>query len=106
MKFIENPRHMCDRVFEMVKEITARIKMLKMELKSRGRETVPLEFLTSRLIFSSCFGLLHYILGNSYGHVVIVSSPNHFFSLGKLEHAVNQYFVHILLLVMTTTHLE
>ena len=32
-----NPRHMCDRVFEMVKEITARIKMLKMELKSRGR---------------------------------------------------------------------
>ena len=51
MKFIENPRHMCDRVFEMVKEITARIKMLKMELKSRGRETLPLDFLTSRLIF-------------------------------------------------------
>ena len=42
-----NPRHMCDRVFEMVKEITSRIKMLKMELKSRGRETVPLEFLKS-----------------------------------------------------------
>ena len=41
-----NPRYMCDRVFEMVKEITARIKMLKMELKSRGRETVPLIFCT------------------------------------------------------------
>ena len=37
MKFIQNPRRMCDRVFEMVKEITARIKMLKMELKSRGK---------------------------------------------------------------------
>ena len=37
-----NPRHMCDRVFEMVNEITARIKMLKMELKSRGRLSMPL----------------------------------------------------------------
>ena len=35
---------------------------------------------------------------NSYGHAGAVSSPNHTF-LGKLEQAVNQYFVHILLLV-------
>ena len=35
---------------------------------------------------------------NSFGHVETVSSPNHFF-LGKLDKAVNQYFVHILLLV-------
>ena len=35
---------------------------------------------------------------NSYGHCGTVSSPNHFF-LGKLEQAVNQYFVHILSLV-------
>ena len=28
-----------------------------------------------------------------------VSSPNHIFSRGKLEQAVNQYFVHILSLV-------
>ena len=37
--------------------------------------------------------------GNSYGHVGTVSSPNHSFFPGKLEQAVNQYFVHILSLV-------
>ena len=37
---------------------------------------------------------------NSYGHGGTVSSPNHaFFFLGKLEKAINQYFVHILSLV-------
>ena len=35
---------------------------------------------------------------NSYGHGGTVSSPYHTF-LGKLEQAVNQYFVHILSLV-------
>ena len=33
---------------------------------------------------------------NSYGRVGAVSSPNHTFFLGKLDLAVNQYFVHIL----------
>ena len=32
---------------------------------------------------------------NSYGHCGTVSSPNHTLFLGKLERAVNQYFVHI-----------
>ena len=45
------------------------------------------------------FGVLLYVPGNSYGHVGTVSSPNHTFFLGKLEQAVNQYFVHILSLV-------
>ena len=36
---------------------------------------------------------------DSYGHSGTVSSPNHTFFLGKLEQAVNQYFVHILSLV-------
>ena len=36
---------------------------------------------------------------NSYGHDETVSSSSHTFSLGKLEQAVNQYFVHILSLV-------
>ena len=36
---------------------------------------------------------------NSYGHVDMVSSPNHTFFPGKLDKAVNQYFVHILSLV-------
>ena len=36
---------------------------------------------------------------NSYGHGGTVSSPNHTFFLGKLEQAVNQYFVYILSLV-------
>ena len=40
MNFIENPRKLCDHVFEMVRELTARIKMLKMELKSRGKQYV------------------------------------------------------------------
>ena len=36
---------------------------------------------------------------NNYGHGGMVSSPNHTFFLGKLEQAVNQYFLHIVLLV-------
>ena len=36
---------------------------------------------------------------NSYGHGRMFSSPNHTFFLGKHEQAVNQYFVHMLLLV-------
>ena len=36
---------------------------------------------------------------NIYGQGGTVSSPNHTFFLGKLEQAVNQYFVHILSLV-------
>ena len=42
---------------------------------------------------------------NSYGHVRAVGSPNHTFFLGKLDKAVNQYFVHILSLVLLTTTL-
>ena len=37
--------------------------------------------------------------GNCYGHGGTVSSPNHTLFLGKLEQAVNQYFMHILWLV-------
>ena len=39
---------------------------------------------------------------NSYGHGGTVSLPtcNHTFFLGKLEQAANQYFLHILSLVM------
>ena len=47
-------------------------------------------------------GLLLYVLGDSYGHVGTVSSPNHTFFFGKLEQAFNQYFVHILSLVTAT----
>ena len=36
---------------------------------------------------------------NSFGNGGTVSSPNHNFFLGKLEQAVNQYFLHILSLV-------
>ena len=41
---------------------------------------------------------------NSYGHGGTVISPNHTFFQGKLEQAVNQYFVHIPSLV--TVELE
>ena len=37
-----------------------------------------------------------YVPVNNYGHIGMVSSPSHLFSLGNLEQAVNQYFVHIL----------
>ena len=44
------------------------------------------------------FVTLH--LSQHYGNVRTVSSPNHsFFFLGKLDQAVNQYFMHLLLLV-------
>ena len=39
---------------------------------------------------------------NSYGRGGTVSSPTHTFFLGKLELAVNQFFMHILLLVTDT----
>ena len=56
-------------------------------------------FLSFVKVFLYWFGLLLYVSGNSYGHVGMVSSPKHIFFLGKLEQAVNQYLVHILLLV-------
>ena len=40
-----------------------------------------------------------YVSVNSYGHVKTVSWPNHTFFLGKLDLAVNQYFLYILSLV-------
>ena len=43
---------------------------------------------------------------NSYGHVGTVSSPNQTFFLCKLEQAVIQYFVHILLLVTDNGSVE
>ena len=45
-----------------------------------------------------CFVRLFYCFTsqvNSYGHGGTVRSPYHTFFLGKLEQAVNQYFVHI-----------
>ena len=41
------------------------------------------------------FLLFVFVPVNSYGHVGTASSPNHTFFLGKLEQAVNQYFVHL-----------
>ena len=52
-----------------------------------------------RYDFGFWFGLLLDVQVNSYCHVRMVSSPNHTFFLGKLDQAVNQYFVHILSLV-------
>ena len=49
--------------------------------------------------FNVGFGLLLYVTVNSYGHVGMVSTPNHTFFLGKLEQAVDQCLVHILPLV-------
>ena len=65
--------------------------------KSKGFHMIGLTFVTPLTDF--WFGLLLYFQVNSNFHVKTVSSPNHTFFLGKLEQAVNQYFVHILLLV-------
>ena len=45
------------------------------------------------------FVLMLNVSVNSYGHVGMVSSPNHTFFLSKLDLAVNQYFGHTLSLV-------
>ena len=45
------------------------------------------------------FGLMFNVPVNSYGNVRMVSSPNSTFFLGKLDSAVNQYFMHIIQLV-------
>ena len=54
-------------------------------------------FVMLMLIF--LFGLMFYIPLNSYGHFEMVSSHNLIFFLGKVDYAVNQYFLHILSLV-------
>ena len=49
--------------------------------------------------FFGFFGLMLYVLVTSYGHIRTVSSSNHTTFLDKLDQALNQYLVHILLLV-------
>ena len=70
-------------------------------------ESIYLYLVYLGLLFVCLFVLLLYLPVNSYGHFGTVSSAikPHFF-MGKLEKAVNQYFVHILSLVLTTTLLE
>ena len=48
-------------------------------------------------------GLLPKVPVNSYGHVENVSSSSHTFFLGKLEQAVNQYFMHNPTVMQETT---
>ena len=50
-------------------------------------------------VYLFLFVLLLYVPVKSYGHVGTVSSLNLSIVLGKHEQAVNQYFLHILLLV-------
>ena len=52
------------------------------------------------------FGLKLYLPVNSYGHVEMVSSHNQTFFLGKLDQAVNQYFVYIISLVVDNNPFE
>ena len=75
----------------------AEIRPLEMGRKSP--ETLwKIDFLKDELCLF--FGLRFYIPVNSYDHVETVSSPNHTFYLDKLDKVVlNQYFLHILLLV-------
>ena len=55
-----------------------------------------MRFLSNKPISMIClFSLMLYVRVNSYNHVGVVSSPNHTFFLGKLDQAVNQYFVHL-----------
>lgn len=38
IRFIRNPFQMCEKVHEMVREITAKVRRLKVELKSEGTQ--------------------------------------------------------------------
>ena len=71
---------------EKLVNMTAHMKMVLNPLNING-------------FFFLVFGLILYVPVNSYGHVGTVGSPNHTFFLGKLDLAVNQYFVYILSLV-------
>ena len=57
------------------------------------------DVISIKVLFVCLLGLMLYVPVNSYGHVGMVSSPNHTFFLGKLQLAVIQYFVHTLWLV-------
>ena len=58
-----------------------------------------MHFINKHFDLFCLFEVRFYVPVNSYGQVEMVSSPNHTFSLGKLDLSVNQYFVHILSLV-------
>ena len=54
---------------------------------------------TKATLYLFCLFCLFTSQVNNYGHGGTVSSPNHTVFLGRLEQAVNQYFMHILSLV-------
>ena len=67
-------------------------------IRKTGFKSIYLDF-DSNVISVICLICCFMSQVNSYGNGGAVSSPNHTFFLGKLEQAVNQYFVHILSLV-------
>ena len=78
LEFICNPRKMCDRVYEMVHEITAKIKTLKMELKSRGMSMYNLVFFICLSIVYKTIkdgGVAQWVSGLSRNLSVVGSSP-------------------------------
>ena len=62
---------------------------------------MELSFLQVYYGFVCMYVLRLNVPANSYGHVRMVSLPNHlkYFSLDKLDYTVNYYFVNILSLI-------
>ena len=61
---------------------------------------IPVSIHTIQVWWKSLFllGLMLYVPVNNYGHIGMVSSPNHIFP-GQVDKAVNEYFMHIFSLV-------
>ena len=86
------------------------VNVLKLQTLDACKKCLDMQCRPRSGVFSVCNSDKHFVLFvclfccftsqvNSYGHGRTVSSPSHTFFLGKLEHAVNQYFMHILSLV-------
>ena len=79
------------------KVTTSQLDIINESQKVRGPRGINKQTRTKVFLFVLFCCLTSQV--NSNGHGGTVSSPNHTFFLGKLEQAVNQYFVHILPLV-------
>ena len=86
--------------YEKMRDVTS-LKLFSRTLVNsdditRAHLNKPWKIKLMQFIHVFWFGLLLYVPVNSYGRAGTAGLPNHTFFLGKLNQAVNKYFLHIL----------
>lgn len=57
LDFIKNPRKLCEHVYSMVKELTAKIRTLKLEHRTRGEWNLDMLLLSFKFLVVSFHGM-------------------------------------------------